>query len=207
MILRLRDARGGAKVEVEPAPEAWRVGVDANPNDLPSARRAAVTGDLVAAALSVVGQPVLPADTDHPATIWVGPRPGPSEAIWVCSGPVGGEFGGIDDATWRLLCLQHHYQSPLDVTPQIRSQARTALLRLQRAYKQLVREAPGGVPDPRPSVQGQRFLGQIHAALLDDLATPEALAVLQQVLDHDIEPGEQLRLLLEANRLLGLALA
>lgn len=205
MLLRLTDARSGSKVDLESQTAARYIGVGTEDVPFPLARRAAVTADLVAAALSLVGQRALPADRYHPPAIWVGANTGPAEALWVRPGPVSGEFGGMDDLTWRMLCLQHHYHAPLEVDTAARGRARTAVLRLQRARRNLVRNAPGGTPEPRISVQGQRFQGQLHAALLDDLATPEALAILWQILDHDIEPGEQLWLLLEARKLLGLS--
>lgn len=203
-LLRLTDARTGSKVDLQPRSMPWRIAVGTEGQALPLGRRAAVTADLVAAALSLVEAQALPADSQHEPTIWIGAGPGPDGALWVRPGPVVGEFGGIDDLSWRVLCLQHRYHAPLEVDGAARGRARTAILRLQRAQRNLVREAPGGAPDPRASVQGQRFEGQLHAALLDDLATPEAMAILWQILDHDIEAGEQLRLLLEATRLLGL---
>lgn len=206
MLLRLTDARIASKVDLPPQPTPWRIGVDNSGASLPLARRCAVTADLVAAALDLAGQSALPAADGQLVSVWVGGVSGPDGAIWVQPDGVTGEFGGIDDASWRVLCLQQHYRAPLAIDSAARGRARTSLLRLQRAYRNLLRVAPGGSPSRPLSVQSQRLEGQLHAALLDDLATPEALSIVAQVLEHDIEPGEQLHLLLGASRLLGLAL-
>lgn len=203
-MIRLTDHATGAKVAVEG--QSTVIGIDADSAHLAEARRAAVTADLIAATLSLGNHAVLPASADLPASIWVGQRPPLPGVLWVRPGPITGEYGGIDDPTWRLLCLQHHYATPCVVDGLARNQARTALLRLQRAHQTLLREAPGGQPAPQLSPPAERFGHQLRAALADDLATPEALAVLRQALDHDIPPADRLAILTDAARLLGVAL-
>jgi cysteinyl-tRNA synthetase len=78
-----------------------------------------------------------------------------------------------DARAYRLLVLQSHYRSPIEVTPATIQQAEASLARLDA----LVRRVPGGwgVPAVEPDAAA---LDAFRAAMDDDLDTPRATALL-----------------------------
>ncbi|HNI34649.1 MAG TPA: cysteine--tRNA ligase [Microthrixaceae bacterium] len=78
-----------------------------------------------------------------------------------------------DARAYRLLCLQSHYRSPIDVNEKNSAQATAALER----YDALARRIAGlgdGVPPDTATIE--RFVGHMD----DDLNTPRALAVIAE---------------------------
>ena len=69
----------------------------------------------------------------------------------------------------RYFILTSHYRSPLNYDEEHLLQARAALTRLYTALRGLPESAPAG---------GEAFRERFHAAMDDDFGTPEALAVL-----------------------------
>jgi cysteinyl-tRNA synthetase len=94
-------------------------------------------------------------------------------------------FGG---AAVRLFYLRAHYRSPLEFSEELMADAATSLARL-RAFR---RRAGAAAAEPR-----QELMARFRAAMDDDFATPEALAVLfdivregNSVLDTGEDAGE-----------------
>ena len=73
----------------------------------------------------------------------------------------------------RAFILGSHYRSPLNYTAEALTQAEHALERLYTALRGL--ELPPAAAAPEP------WAGRFHAAMADDLGTPEALAVLHEM--------------------------
>ena len=110
-----------------------------------------------------------------------------SAALWVHNGfvEVGGEkmskslgnFSTLTDLieqhdprAYRLLVLQSHYRSPVEVTPASITNAEAALARLDN-FADRAAEAPGGAPN-------QDLLEEFRNRMDDDLDTPGAMAAM-----------------------------
>ncbi len=76
-----------------------------------------------------------------------------------------------DGRAYRLLVLQSHYRSPLEVTPNTIDQATRSLEGLDNLARRATGVPPEEVPDPATM---ERF----RSAMDDDLDTPRAMAVL-----------------------------
>lgn len=98
----------------------------------------------------------------------------------------------------RYLLLSGHYRQPLDFTWLKLAECKVALDRIYRALAEVWDAEPRIVADENP----------VHAALKDDLNTPDALAALHGLADHafkkDRDPSTVRALLLEAGQFLGL---
>ena len=111
---------------------------------------------------------------------------------------------GFDPLAFRYLCLQAHYRTKLNFTWESLTAAQNALNRL----RQLVRdwEVPalklGSDKGQIPSVFEERFANAIN----DDLNTPEALAVMWDLVDSDQPTSTKSEILLKFDQVLGLQL-
>ena len=76
-----------------------------------------------------------------------------------------------DGRAYRLLVLQSHYRSPLEVTPNTVDQATRSLAGLDNFARRSVAVPPEAVPD-------EATMERFRAAMDDDLDTPGAMAVL-----------------------------
>lgn len=107
---------------------------------------------------------------------------------------------GLDPLSLRYLYLQAHYRSPISFTWESVTAANEALLRLKRLAARIKEEAKG-------KTKATDVSRRITMLLRDDLATPAALALLwEAVKDEDLERSEQLSIIEEADRVLGLSL-
>lgn len=107
---------------------------------------------------------------------------------------------GMNPLALRYLFLQAHYRSPLSFSWEAVEAADAARTRLTRLAQTIRTEAKG---EPRASDASRRMI----AYLRDDLATPQALALLWDVVkDEDMEREEQLAVVLAAEAVLGLGL-
>lgn len=112
------------------------------------------------------------------------------------------EHKHIDPLALRLLFLQAHYRTPLSFSWESLKAANEALMRLRRLAAAVKRES-GAVMEASP--ERERFV----ALMRDDLATPQALAVLSKGLrdEDELSPEERWGLVMAADELLGLNLA
>jgi len=113
---------------------------------------------------------------------------------------------GFDPMALRLLFLSAHYRSEMNFTWENLAGAQTSWLRL----KKLVGKLMLGKPEvsPQLSAVAQRYQQQFVQAMAEDINTPEALAVLWQVVKHEqIVDLEKLELFLQFDQYLGLGLA
>lgn len=111
---------------------------------------------------------------------------------------------GVDPLALRLLFLTAHYRSEMNFTWNNLDGAQKAFAKLQKKVRQLYLKADGPAEtlSPAASALRERFWQAITA----DLGTPEAVAVLWEVLGSELAPDVQLALLLEFDIVLGLQL-
>lgn len=111
---------------------------------------------------------------------------------------------GYHPLGFRLMCLQAHYRSELEFSWEGLGAALTRLKRLVMAVAHLRARAPAATePDRRFADHLARF----DAAVSDDLNTPVALTVLEDVAaTKKADPGEQLRVIAAMDAVLGLNL-
>ncbi|MFC3580147.1 cysteine--tRNA ligase [Sphingomonas hylomeconis] len=115
---------------------------------------------------------------------------------------------GVHPLAYRLMCLQAHYRSELEFSLENLAAAFTRLKRLvivvQALQAKVANTADGEIEEPWNSP----WLDQLDAAVSDDLNTPRALPLLDEMLaDKKLKPGERLALLARFDELLGLDLA
>jgi len=109
---------------------------------------------------------------------------------------------GFHPLAYRLMCLQAHYRSEMEFSWEGLAAAQTRLKRLVQAVAAL-RAAPG-----RPGAAGAGgYLKRLDAAVADDLNTPRALPVMDELLaDKRVSADDRLAALAEFDAVLGLDL-
>jgi cysteinyl-tRNA synthetase len=109
---------------------------------------------------------------------------------------------GVHPLAYRLMCLQAHYRSELEFTWENLAAALTRLKRMVGGIDAL-RKREAGVAG-----EADRYREQLDAAMADDLNTPKALTVVDELLaDKRLSPATRLAALADADALLGLQLA
>lgn len=110
---------------------------------------------------------------------------------------------GIHPLSYRLMCLSAHYRSELEFTWENVIAAQTRLKRLVQTIEKL-RLAP-----EKPSRgTADRYREAFDAAISEDLNTPRALPVLDELLaDKSLSPTDRLDAAAAFDRVLGLQLA
>lgn len=106
---------------------------------------------------------------------------------------------GIHPLAFRYFLLQGHYRKQMSWTPEALAAAHTGLERIWDMAADLFQQPPG---DGAPT--GGAFRARFVEAINDDLGTPRALAIVQEVLDSDVSPKARLELLSDMDRVLGL---
>jgi cysteinyl-tRNA synthetase len=109
---------------------------------------------------------------------------------------------GVHPLAYRLLCLQAQYRSELEFSAENLAAALTRLKRLVMTVTALRTRTEGeGTASPA-------WLEKLDAAVSDDLNTPKALPVLDEMLaDKRTSPADRLAALAEFDKVLGLRLA
>ncbi len=113
---------------------------------------------------------------------------------------------GYHPLAYRMLCLQAHYRSELEFSWEGLAAALTRLKRMLMAVGQLKERAPGG-PAAAPGPKFAPLLERFDAAVSDDLNTPIALTVLDEVIAlKKVDPAEKLAAIAAMDAVLGLDL-
>lgn len=113
---------------------------------------------------------------------------------------------GYHPLAYRMLCLQAHYRSELEFSWEGLTAALTRLKRMLMAVGQLKERAPGG-PAAAPGPKFAPLLERFDAAVSDDLNTPIALTVLDEVIAlKKVDPAEKLAAIAAMDAVLGLDL-
>ena len=110
---------------------------------------------------------------------------------------------GFDALDYRYFCLLTHYRKPLTFSWDALKAARTARMRLTQKAIDLKERA-----QPAASMSDERldYQGRFASAINDDLNTPEALGVLNEMMKSDLPDAQKLSLVLDFNNVLGLGL-
>jgi cysteinyl-tRNA synthetase len=110
---------------------------------------------------------------------------------------------GFHPLSYRLMCLQAHYRSEVEFSWEGLAAAQTRLQRLAHAIAGLrIR------PEAKPGASAADYRKRLDEAMSDDLGTPRALPVLDELLaDKRIAPAERFTALADFDAVLGLNLA
>ena len=152
---------------------------------------------------------------DTGATIWMHnnflvERSGPGESAGKMSKSKG-DFtrlktivdAGVHPLAYRLMCLSAHYRSELEFSADNLAASSTRLKRLV-----MTAEALRARSDGAESGDATRYLDALDAAVSDDLNTPRALPVLDEMLaDKKLSPATRLKALAAFDDVLGLRLS
>ncbi len=107
----------------------------------------------------------------------------------------------VHPLAYRLLCLQAHYRSELEFSAENLAAALTRLKRLVMSVAALKAKAGGQGTAP------QVWLDRLDQAVSDDLNTPKALPILDELLaEKKLAPADRLAALAEFDSVLGLNL-
>lgn len=110
---------------------------------------------------------------------------------------------GIHPLSYRLMCLSAHYRSELEFTWENVIAAQTRLKRLVQTVERL-----RAATDKPSRESADRYREAFDAAISDDLNTPRALPVLDELLaDKALSPGDRLTAAEAFDHVLGLELA
>jgi len=108
---------------------------------------------------------------------------------------------GFHPITFRYLCLQHHYRSPLVFSYEQLEAAKTAYERIKRKIILLKKE--NAKIDDKTEIYEKEFLEAIN----DDLNMPLALQIFHKALDDiDFSSDKKLKLLEKFDKVLGLGI-
>jgi len=108
---------------------------------------------------------------------------------------------GVHPLAYRLLCLQAHYRSELEFSAENLAAALTRLKRLVMSVTALKAKAEGEGTAP------QAWLDRLDDAVADDLNTPKALPILDELLaEKKLSPADRLAALAQFDAVLGLNL-
>ncbi|MFA5770157.1 MAG: cysteine--tRNA ligase [Patescibacteria group bacterium] len=116
------------------------------------------------------------------------------------------EKNKIDPISLRLLFLQSHYRQPLNFTWQ---SARASLEAFNRLKEIATGLKSSNTPARQPvnfSTKGTAFKQQFKLALENDLQTPQAVAVMWDMIKSDITNEEKYYLLIDFDKVFGLNL-
>jgi cysteinyl-tRNA synthetase len=104
---------------------------------------------------------------------------------------------GLSAKALRYWFLTGHYRTPMNFTWDALEGANTALKRLQKAFFEF----------PKGNNVNQKFIDDFYTAVLNDLDTPKALALVWDLVkDTSVPASEKRASLVEADRILGLGL-
>ncbi len=96
---------------------------------------------------------------------------------------------GFSPLDFRYLCLQAHYRSKLNFTWEGMESAKNSRLRLQRIAQEIENKAQS---TNRSQTLDSKYLSQFKEKIFDDLNTPEALAVVwEMVRDTEVKEDEK----------------
>jgi cysteinyl-tRNA synthetase len=112
---------------------------------------------------------------------------------------------GFEPAAYRMLLLGAQYRAHLSFSWEALDNAKRNLERLRGAVLALRAQAPA--PAQSGAEMYQQYLQDFRGSILNDLNTPQALAVMWRVVtDKSLTPGEKLALLFEIDSVLGLGM-
>ena len=112
---------------------------------------------------------------------------------------------GINPPVFRFACLQTHYRKPMEYSESALKAAENGLNHLYNQVRELPPLIKGGRGDF--NTKSRNYQRKFLDAVNDDLNTPKALAVTQELLKSDVSNKEKLTAILDFDKVLGLNLA
>ena len=109
---------------------------------------------------------------------------------------------GINPLAYRFAALGTHYRKPMEYSEESMASAQNGLDHL---YNQ-ARELKFGIANSESRIVNNDYKNKFLAAINDDLNTPKALSVVQEVLKSNLTPEEKLAAVLDFDKVLGLDL-
>lgn len=116
------------------------------------------------------------------------------------------EKKGFDPVSLRYLYLTSHYRDPLNFTWESLDASQIALEKLRSLVVSLKGEKERNVLSEEKNIKIQEFREKFLKALNDDLNTPQALAVLWEMVKSNIPSSDKYDLALSFDEVLGLEL-
>jgi len=116
------------------------------------------------------------------------------------------EKKGFEPAALRLLFLQTHYRQEMNFTWDALQASQNALKRLREAVQQARSQTQRSQISAEKTGTTEMLSGKFFDALSQDLQTPQAVAVLWEVLKSNIPSEDKYDLIMEFDRVLGLGL-
>ena len=106
---------------------------------------------------------------------------------------------GIDPLAYRFATFQTHYRKPMEYSHEAIVAARNGLEHLRNQVRTLADSGP-------PADVNPDYFTKFKDTLNNDLNMPQAMAVVQELLKSDLEPGTKLATVLAFDQILGLDL-
>jgi cysteinyl-tRNA synthetase len=116
------------------------------------------------------------------------------------------EKKGFEPAALRLLFLQTHYRQEMNFTWDALQASQNALKRLREAVQQAKSQTQRSQISAEKTGTTEMLSGKFFDALSQDLQTPQAVAVLWEVLKSNVPSEDKYDLIMEFDRVLGLGL-
>ncbi|WP_245968183.1 cysteine--tRNA ligase [Hephaestia caeni] len=114
---------------------------------------------------------------------------------------------GVHPLAYRLMCLSAHYRSELEFSGETLMASVTRLKRLAMTVSAL-RDRAAAAPDAPSAERALGYRERLDQAVSDDLNTPRALPVLDEMLaDKKLSPAARIAALADFDAVLGLDLA
>lgn len=118
------------------------------------------------------------------------------------------EKKGYDPMAFRLLLLSAHYRSEMNFTWDNMEGAQVSWEKLTDKIRKLIKDKETEVePTAEALAKEQDFKKKFFTAIENDLHTPEAVALMWEVVASDLLAQQKYRLLLSFDEILGLGLA
>lgn len=105
----------------------------------------------------------------------------------------------LDPLIYRFAAFQTHYRKPMEYSEEGIESAKNGLEHLRNQVRTLIDVGPATDVD-------ERFKDKFIETVNNDLNIPQAMAVVQELLKSDLEPGIKLATVLEFDQVLGLGL-
>jgi len=116
------------------------------------------------------------------------------------------EKKGIEPAALRLLFLQTHYRQEMNFTWDALQASQNALKRLREAVQQTKSQTQRSQLSTEKAETTSALSQKFYDALSQDLQTPQAVAIVWEILKSNIPSEDKYDLIIECDRILGLDL-
>jgi cysteinyl-tRNA synthetase len=113
---------------------------------------------------------------------------------------------GIESAALRLLFLQTHYRQEMNFTWDALQASQNALKRLREAVQQTKSQTQRSQLSTEKAETTSALSQKFYDALSQDLQTPQAVAIVWEILKSNIPSEDKYDLIIECDRILGLGL-